>query len=63
MKRRDKSNYYLDVAETILNRSTCLRRNFGAVKNKNDIMNGFIKRIERIKKEKERNQDVQSNDS
>ena len=37
--------------------------NRNAVKNKNDIMDGFIKRIERIKKQKERNQDVQSNDS
>ena len=36
MKRRDKANYYLDVAETILNRSTCIRRNFGAVIVKND---------------------------
>lgn len=36
MKRRNKNNYYLDVAETILNRSTCIRRNFGAVIVKND---------------------------
>lgn len=36
MTRPDKNNYYLDVAETILSRSTCLRRNFGAVIVKND---------------------------
>ena len=36
MKRPDKDNYYLDVAETVLKRSTCLRRNFGAVIVKND---------------------------
>ena len=36
MKRRNKNNYYLDVAETMLNRSTCIRRNFGAVIVKND---------------------------
>jgi Deoxycytidylate deaminase len=29
--RRDKINYYLDIAETVLVRGTCLRRNFGAV--------------------------------
>lgn len=34
--RRDKHNYYLDIAETVLERSTCLRRNFGAVIVKND---------------------------
>ena len=36
MKRRDKINYYLDIAETVLERSTCLRRNFGAIIVKND---------------------------
>ena len=36
MKRRSKENYYLDIAEAVLNRSTCLRRNFGAVIVKND---------------------------
>lgn len=34
--RPNKDNYYLDVAETVLKRSTCLRRNFGAVIVKND---------------------------
>ncbi|MDR1364723.1 MAG: cytidine deaminase [Oscillospiraceae bacterium] len=41
--RRDKFNYYLDVAETVLKRGTCLRRNFGAVIVKNDqiISSGY----------------------
>ncbi len=29
--RRDKINYYLDLAEMVAQRGTCLRRNFGAV--------------------------------
>ncbi len=36
MTRRDKLNYYLDIAETVLERGTCLRRNFGAIIVKND---------------------------
>lgn len=36
MNRRDKNNYYLDIAETVLERGTCLRRNFGAIIVKND---------------------------
>ncbi len=36
MNRRDKINYYLDIADTVLERGTCLRRNFGAVIVKND---------------------------
>ncbi len=36
VKRRDKHNYYLDIAETVLERGTCLRRNFGAIIVKND---------------------------
>ncbi|HEX3017669.1 MAG TPA: deaminase [Caproicibacter sp.] len=31
MQRTDKINYYLDIAETVLERGTCLRRNFGAI--------------------------------
>ncbi len=38
MTRRDKHNYYLDMAEVALERSTCLRRNFGAVIVKNDVI-------------------------
>ena len=36
MKRIDKINYYLDIAESVLERSTCIRRCFGAVIVKND---------------------------
>jgi dCMP deaminase len=36
MQRRDKQNYYLDIAQTVLERGTCLRRNFGAIIVKND---------------------------
>ena len=34
--RRDKDNYYLDIAEIVLERSTCLRRQYGAVIVKDD---------------------------
>ncbi len=34
--RKDKNNYYLDIAHAVLGRGTCLRRNFGAVIVKND---------------------------
>lgn len=36
MERIDKHNYYLDICETILERGTCLRRNFGAIIVKHD---------------------------
>lgn len=36
MKRVDKANYYLDIAETVVERGTCLRRNFGAIIVRND---------------------------
>ena len=36
MNRIDKENYYLDIAETVLERSTCLRRCYGAIIVKND---------------------------
>lgn len=36
MQRRDKHNYYLDIAQTVLERGTCLRRNFGSIIVKND---------------------------
>ena len=31
MGRIDKENYYLDIAETVLERSTCMRRCYGAI--------------------------------
>ena len=44
MERRDKHNYYLDLAETVAQRGTCLRRHFGAVIVKNDevISTGYV---------------------
>lgn len=36
MERVDKNNYYLDIAKSVVERGTCLRRNFGAVIVKND---------------------------
>ncbi|MDD5923166.1 MAG: deaminase [Clostridia bacterium] len=44
MQRRDKINYYLDIAETVLERGTCLRRNYGAAIVKNDriISTGYV---------------------
>ena len=43
MGRIDKTNYYLDIAESVLERSTCIRRMFGAIVVKNDeiISTGF----------------------
>lgn len=35
-ERRDKINYYLDIAESVSERGTCLRRNYGAIIVKND---------------------------
>ena len=42
--RRDKHNYYLDIAETVLERGTCLRRNYGAIIVKNDeiVSTGYV---------------------
>ena len=44
MERRDKINYYLDIAETVAERGTCLRRNYGAIIVKNDeiISTGYV---------------------
>ena len=36
MERKDKENYYLDIAETVLVRSTCGRRKYGALVVLND---------------------------
>ena len=36
MDRISKENYYLDIAETVLERATCLRRVYGAIIVKND---------------------------
>ncbi len=44
MQRRDKVNYYLDLADVVSKRGTCLRRNYGAVIVKNDevISTGYV---------------------
>ncbi len=36
MERKDKINYYLDLAEVVSQRSTCIRRRYGAVIVNND---------------------------
>ena len=43
-KRVDKTNYYLDIAQTVAARGTCLRRNFGAIIVQNDaiIATGYV---------------------
>ncbi len=38
MDRVSKPNYYLDIAETVLKRSTCLRKRYGAIIVKNDCI-------------------------
>ena len=44
MIRIDKENYYLDIAETVLERGTCLRRNYGAIIVNNDqiVSTGYV---------------------
>ncbi|MDD6878729.1 MAG: deaminase [bacterium] len=44
MERRNKNNYYLDIAEAVVKRGTCLRRNYGAIIVKNDeiISTGYV---------------------
>ncbi len=44
MERRDKINYYLDLADVVAKRGTCLRRLYGAVIVKNDevISTGYV---------------------
>ena len=38
MDRVSKENYYLDIAQTVAERSTCLRRKFGSIIVKNDVI-------------------------
>ena len=38
MERVTKHNYYLDIAQTVSERATCLRRRFGAIIIKNDVI-------------------------
>ena len=34
--RTSKQNYYLDIADAVLERATCLRRKYGAIIVRND---------------------------
>ncbi len=38
MDRVSKENYYLDIAQTVSERATCLRRRFGSIIVKNDVI-------------------------
>ena len=38
MDRVSKENYYLDIAQTVAERSTCLRKKYGAIIVKNDVI-------------------------
>ena len=38
MARVTKENYYLDIAQTVATRSTCLRKSYGAIIVKNDTI-------------------------
>lgn len=38
MERKTKINYYLDIAQTVATRATCLRRHFGAIIVRNDVI-------------------------
>ena len=38
MERVSKHNYYLDIAQTVSERSTCLRKRYGAIIVKNDVI-------------------------
>ena len=44
MERRDKANYYLDLAEVVSQRGTCLRKKYGSVIVKNDevVSTGYV---------------------
>ncbi len=37
-ERRSKINYYLDIAQTVTLRGTCMRKNFGAIIVKDDVI-------------------------
>lgn len=44
MNRKDKVNYYLDIAQQVSNQCTCLRKHYGAIIVKNDeiISTGYV---------------------
>ncbi|MEA4831813.1 hypothetical protein SDC9_145908 [bioreactor metagenome] len=43
-ERRSKENYYLDIAQAVAERSTCLRKKYGAIIVKNDsiVSTGYV---------------------
>lgn len=49
MNRISKDEYYLSIADVVLKRSTCLRRNYGVVIVKNDeiVATGYTRRGQR----------------
>lgn len=44
MERISKQNYYLDIAQTVAERGTCLRKKYGAIIVKNDtiVSTGYV---------------------
>ena len=44
MERISKTNYYLDIAQTVAERATCLRKKYGAIIVKNDaiVSTGYV---------------------
>ena len=48
MERIVKENYYLDIAETVLERSTCLRRQYGAIIVRNDEIVATVREQMRV---------------
>ena len=42
--RISKHNYYLDIAQTVSERSTCLRKRYGAIIVKNDSILSTVRR-------------------
>ena len=38
MERVSKHNYYLDIAQTVAERATCLRKKYGSIIVKNDVI-------------------------
>ena len=63
MGRISKENYYLDIAETVLERATCLRRVYGAIIVKNDEIISTGETASAVAKKLQINKAVQISDS
>ena len=50
MERISKTNYYLDIAQTVAERATCLRKKYGAIIVKNDaiVSTGYVARTQKL---------------